>query len=64
MIRNKMSIERQFDERLYQFLAPHEGGNWNEILAFAQDIVEFSKKQLEISLKKKEEEIIVEPKAE
>lgn len=63
MIRNKMSIERQFDERLYQFMIPHEG-NWNEAMAFAQDIMEYAKKQIEIAIHKKEEEIVVEPKAE
>lgn len=37
MIRNKVSIERQFDLKLYQFLIPHEG-TWEEALAFAKDI--------------------------
>lgn len=62
MIRNKISIERQFDERLYQFMIPQEG-NWNEVLAFSQDIFEYAKKQIELDIKKKEE-IIIEPKAE
>ena len=61
MIKNKVSIERQFDERIYQFLISQEG-NWNEVISFAQDIIEYGKKQIEIASKKEEvmEEIKIE----
>lgn len=63
MIRNKVSIERQLDERLYQFLIPAEG-NWNEVLAFANEIASHATKQIESAPKVAPEAIKEESKAE
>lgn len=62
MIRNKVSIERQLDERLYQFMIPSEG-NWNEVLSFAQEIGKYATDQIEAA-KKLIEEVKEETKSE
>jgi hypothetical protein len=54
MIRQKTSIERQFDLKLYQFMIPSDG-NWNEVAAFAQDILKYANDQIEAAKKLEEE---------
>ena len=51
MQRNKVSLERQFDERLYQFLCPNEG-NWNEVERFALDIAGVARMNIDTNEKK------------
>ena len=63
MIRQKTSIERQFDLRLYQFLIPNDG-NWNEAVAFAQDIMKYGNEQIEAAKKLEEEKKSEETKVE
>lgn len=54
MIKNKLSFEKQFDERLYQAMIPHEG-NWDEAVLFAQELLKYCLKQKEDVLKMLEE---------
>lgn len=62
MMRQKVTLERQLDDKLYQFLIPNEG-NWNEVLLFAREIGEHASKQIEAAVQAKEE-VKEEPKAE
>jgi hypothetical protein len=54
MIEQLLEISRQIDDRHYQFLIPTKG-NWNEALAFAQEICKHCSDQLNIFQKAEEE---------
>jgi predicted translin family RNA/ssDNA-binding protein len=54
MFENLLKISRQIDDRHYQFLMPFKG-NWNEALAFSQEIVRHCMDQLAAAQKAEEE---------
>lgn len=54
MIRNKVSIEHQIDERTYQFLIPSDG-TWNEALMIVNEISKYCSLQIESSKKESEQ---------
>lgn len=54
MIRNKLSIEHQIDERMYQLLIPHEG-NWTEALYIGKEMIKYIELQLDAANKKQDE---------
>ena len=62
MIRQKLSIERQIDDKQYQFLIP-QNGNWQEVLAFCKEVEAYALNQIELS-KKQQEEVKEESKTE
>lgn len=70
MQRNKVSLERQINDRLYQFMIPFEAPSWKEVLMIHDDIrsqvmalvQEEEKKAAEAAEKAKSEEVpVVEP---
>jgi len=63
MLRHKFSLDRQVDERHYQFLVS-DGGNYQEILAFAQEVAAYAAQQIEASKIKASEQTKEELKAE
>lgn len=54
MIRNRLCFEKQFDEKLYQAMIPHEG-NWAEAVVFAKEFLNYCSAQEEAALKAQEE---------
>jgi len=63
MIKNKVSFERQLDDRLYQFMVPG-GAPSDECLAFLEDIkkhilnlIEESKNQSKVTEENSEQEV-------
>lgn len=64
MQKNKVSLEWNLDERLYQFVCPSEG-NWQEVELFALDIAKLARNNIDIAKKvEQEKKDAEEPKSE
>lgn len=46
MVTNKLHFEKQFDNRLYQAMIPHDG-NWDEAILFVKEFVAFTEASAE-----------------
>lgn len=55
MQKTKVSIERQINERLYQFIVPYES-DYNEVISILDDIRKSLVEQHQLALKKLEEQ--------
>lgn len=54
MIKNKVSIERQINERLYQFIVPSDA-NLQECMMIVEDVKKYLLERLEEAKKQAEE---------